>query len=104
MAADGPLAEGQIHGWKFRLSAQFPENKADWESKILWECLEGMPLGNQKTARLPVFTNSTGSRAVKAVLSSVLLHWLFSALLPGTNTGSGVGLCHSHILKHLELS
>lgn len=39
MTADGPLAEGQIHGWKFRLSAQFPEKKADWESKILWGCL-----------------------------------------------------------------
>lgn len=39
MTADGPLAEGQTHGWKFRLSAQFPEKKADWESKILWECL-----------------------------------------------------------------
>lgn len=72
--------------------------------KFYGNAWEGMPLGNQKTVRLPVFTNSTGSQAVKAVLSPVLLQWLFSALLPGTNTGSGVGLCHSRILKHLELS
>lgn len=65
---------------------------------------EERPLGNQKTVRLPVFTNSTGSRAVKASPSPVLLQWLCSVLHLGTKTDSGVGLCYSHILKHLELS
>lgn len=72
--------------------------------KFYGDAWEEMPLGNQKTVRLPVFTNRTGSQADKASPSPVLLQWLCSVLHLGTNTGSGVGLCYSHILKHLELS